>query len=454
MVALYGPGVPLYWPFAIISCASAAAHIAHERFQAVETGALLAPRYYPPLPARPLQKRQNACQANHHPCFELGDIGSSVCCGNDEYCIFSPGNLKEAACCKIGTTCGSECPESKIECLSPTTATGTDGGVFTTGIPACCGRRCPQTSMFGCPSSLGNGCCSYDSTCAPGGKCISTIQSSTTEPALVTPIPEGCTTSQITCASSLGGGCCAITQSCVMVDNGVRCAEVTITPTGSGISAAVPPDSRTELGTGAKAGIGVGVIVIAGLIVGGLTYLCLRQRRRRQSEAASSSANPRPRNVVGALIGGGGGRAMTDLNSDSVSRPGGGLPGVAQDYFGPEAQIGPYSDAHHDQLSPGTTPGAGERGGVPILPHGPGDIAAPVEIDSRAPQASPQPASTGHVAVEGTFELYGSDPDPPPENLSPYVPSPSVAESGVSPGGRSLPSPSPGFDGNNGNNRM
>lgn len=336
--------------------------------------------------------------------------------------------------------------------------------------------------MFGCPSSFGNGCCSYGSTCAPSGQCVSTIQESTTEPDVVSRVPDGCTTSQITCDASLGGGCCAVTQSCVRVDDRVRCAEVTITPTASGITAV--PAAENELSVGAKAGISVGVIVVAGLAIGAATYLCLRRRRRR-SEAASSSVNPRPRNVIGALIGGGGGRDMTDLNSDSVSRPGGGgggvgLPGVAQDYFGPDAQIGPYSDAQQDShFSPGTTPGATDRG-VPVMPHGPGDIAAPVEIDSRSPQPSPQPASTvlaspesevthssynnlsnsgprfqpppAHVAVEGTFELYGSYPDPDPDpaevgNLTPQVPSPSIAESGVSPPGDIMLNPSPGFDG-------
>lgn len=111
MVAVDGPVVLLYCPFAIISCATAA-HIAHERFQAVETGALLAPRYYPPLPAQALQKRQSVCHANQHPCmfcrlgpirsfglgrniisnklltslpgFELGDVGNRACCSNDK----------------------------------------------------------------------------------------------------------------------------------------------------------------------------------------------------------------------------------------------------------------------------------------------------------------------------------------------------------------------------------
>ncbi|KAM7221073.1 hypothetical protein V8F06_003458 [Rhypophila decipiens] len=468
MLALGEPLVLLHWSFAIISCATATharVQDVYERFQAVETGALLSPRYYPPSPAQPHRKRQSICADNQHSCFELpNNIGDGYCCANDQYCIVNPSDSTKPGCCKIGSTCGSPCSESAVACVSPTTFTSA-GTTSTSLVPACCPRQCPQTSMFGCPESLGNGCCSYGSTCAPNKKCISTIQESTTESAIVPLVPDGCTTSQISCAPSLGGGCCAVTQSCVRLegDPPVGCAEVTVTPTASGITAV--PTADAGLSAGAKAGISVGVIVIAGLVIGVATYMCLRRRRRRRSVAASSSANPRPGNVVGALIGGGaGGRDMTDLNSDSVSRPGVGLPGVAQDYFGPDPQLGPYSDAHHAQLSPGATPGAAERGGVPIMPHGPGDIAAPVEIDSR-PAQSPASDERGnnntnhdnngstfqpppsHVAFEGTFELYGSDPDPPRESVTPYIPSPG---SHVSPSGETIPSPSPGIDSNTG----
>lgn len=370
-------------------------------------------------------------------------------------CIINPTDSSQTSCCKIGSTCGSKCSDSQQECNATTTITSA-GSTITSVSPACCGRQCPQTSMFGCPQSLGNGCCSYGSTCAPERRCISTIVESSSQSAIVTQIPDGCTTSQIKCESSLGGGCCAVTQSCVKVDEGARCAEATITPTGSGL---VAVEGDKELGAGAKAGISVGVIVVAGLVIGGVTYFCLRKRRRR-SEMGSGSV--RPAVVPGAVIGsggGGGGRDMSDLNSDVYSRPGG-LPGVAQDYFGPEPQMGPYSDAPHDELSPGTTPGVGERGGVPVVPHGPGDIAVPVEIDSGVPgpgsSPSPQPGSavpsspvgegtprfltpSSHVAVAGTFELYGSSPDV--DGSSPYVPSPGTQ--GGSPFGEG-PSPSPG----------
>jgi hypothetical protein len=45
-----------------------AAAIAHERFVAVETGAILSPRQYNVSPAQPLRKRQDGCEPGHHPC--------------------------------------------------------------------------------------------------------------------------------------------------------------------------------------------------------------------------------------------------------------------------------------------------------------------------------------------------------------------------------------------------
>jgi hypothetical protein len=49
--------------------AGAAAAMAHERFVAVETGAVLSPRQYHMSPALPLLKRQNGCDPGSHPCL-------------------------------------------------------------------------------------------------------------------------------------------------------------------------------------------------------------------------------------------------------------------------------------------------------------------------------------------------------------------------------------------------
>jgi hypothetical protein len=145
------------------------------------------------------------------------------------------------------------------------------------------------------------------------------------------------------------------------------------------------------------------------------------------SEAeGSSSARPRPTGVIGRVVGGSGGREMSDANSDVMSGSGR-LAGLAQDYFGPAPGLGPYSDTH--STSAVTTPGV-DRGGVPLQPHEPGDIAVPVEIDSRLREGRRAPpagldishrAGGSHDDGDGErFELYGSDVG----QISPTLPSP------------------------------
>ncbi|KXX76505.1 Variant-specific surface protein VSP4A1 [Madurella mycetomatis] len=328
-------------------------------------------------------------------------------------------NPATAACCHIGSRCESPCAESRYQCDITTTIT-TSGTATTSISPACCARTCTDTSMFKCEDSFGGGCCSYGSSCASGGGCISTLSPSGSP--LLTPVPVNCTTGQISCPSSVGGGCCADTQSCTLISNSPHCAEITEAPTGSGVSVVDP-----GLDPGSKAGIAVGVVVGSGLILGAATWWCLRRRKeRRRSEAGSNSHRPRPTGVIGRVVGGG--VEMTDATSDVMSRSGR-LAGGTQDYFGPEPAMGPYSETY--TTSPVTTPGLErERGGVPVQPHEPGDIAVPVEIDSRltgrsdirrAPTTSTSAAaaSVSRVSDGDTerYELYGSGPD----QVSPYL---------------------------------
>ncbi|KAL2167607.1 hypothetical protein VTG60DRAFT_1082 [Thermothelomyces hinnuleus] len=163
------------------------------------------------------------------------------------------------------------------------------------------------------------------------------------------------------------------------------------------------------------------------------------------SEAAGSAPASRPTGVVGRILGGSGGagsagREMSDVTSDVASRRGrfggggGGGGGGVQDYFGPAPAVGPYSETHTS--SPVTTPGV-DRGGVPLQPHEPGDIAVPVEIDSRLKGAEGPPTglaitpgANAHESedVQEHYELYGSEVGQTPPTLpSPYgegVPSP------------------------------
>jgi len=67
MVALIRSLAFLGWLLA--GAAAAATPTPHELLAAVETGAILSPRVYPISPASPLVKRQDNCEADHHPCM-------------------------------------------------------------------------------------------------------------------------------------------------------------------------------------------------------------------------------------------------------------------------------------------------------------------------------------------------------------------------------------------------
>ncbi|KAK4121136.1 hypothetical protein N657DRAFT_601967 [Parathielavia appendiculata] len=403
-----------------------AAAIAYERFVAVETGVILSPREYHVSPAQPLGKRQDGCNPESHPCNEIGPAGASICCPNNQYCIINPMTTTLGACCHIGATCGAPCPEFQFQCNSTVTLT-TGTLTATTTSPACCNRTCTQTSMFQCPSSLGGGCCAYGARCATDGHCLAAAASTpaTTTGSLelsLAPPPPGCSTGQISCAATLGGGCCAATQSCTLVSGRAHCA-ATPPPTTTEKFSVVDADSAAGgLSPGATAGVAVGVVVGCGLVIGAVTWWCLRRRRRRMSEAegSSSATRPRPMGLVGRVVGGSGGREMSDENSDVMSGSGR-LAGLVQDYSGPAPGIGPYSETH--STSAVTTPGL-DRGGVPLQPNEPGDIAVPVEIDSRlrdTRRLPPDGLATPHDEdAQERYELYGSDVG----QISPTLPSP------------------------------
>jgi hypothetical protein len=256
---------------------------------------------------------------------------------------------------------------------------------------------------------------------------------------LVSQLPPGCTTSQIACPSSMGGGCCGVNQSCTFVNEAPRCAAITTTPTGSGISAI---HKSTGLASGAKAGIAIGVVLVAGILLGVLTWFCLRRRRLRsglpplterrvdpgspQSPANNSSLiSPirRPRRTgLGALLSPGNRPEVTESNSDIVSH-GGRLRGLTADYFGPNAVPGPFTETDTVDGSQGATDSPGGRNAdraVPMSPQSPDDITAPVEIDSRKRTIS--------ETMEGRHELPGWAPQYPggPDVISPYTPSPAA----------------------------
>ena len=206
-----------------------------------------------------------------------------------------------------------------------------------------------------------------------------------TSSAVVSVIPSGCSVAnQFPCASSLGGGCCASGQACVTSGGGEFCSatgSALLTRTGPGgvIATAVTKSSSGGLSTGAKAGIGVGVALGAIAIIGALMWFFLVHRTRaRQSEQATSVP---PAMSQGSRSERNGGPTRPSPRRQA-SQP--------SDYFGPAAESGPFTEDHN---SPAMSPGSNR--GVPATPQSPGDIAVPVEIDSR---------SHSNVTTPGAFD--------------------------------------------------
>ncbi|KAL2157117.1 hypothetical protein VTH06DRAFT_7032 [Thermothelomyces fergusii] len=430
---------------------AAAAAAEHERFAAVETGAVLAPRLYRVGRASPLERREDGCRDGWHPCNDIGPPGENACCPNDQYCIVDPSDTTRAGCCSIGARCGgSPCDPTAYQCDKTTTITadGTADGTATTTttvVPACCGRRCTAVSEFRCPASLGGGCCKFGSRCGADGRCVFTLTAPSSaatasptpvDPALIPP-PPGCETGQTSCPAELGGGCCPATQTCTLITGRAHCADSPPAPTGSDVTVIDTPGGGGGLSAGATAGVTVGVVVGAAVVLALAAWQWRRRvRQKEKGEGGGGSAHDgssRPRDFTGWIFGGSGGArsaragGMSDATSDAASGSGrygfGGGGGVGEGgYFGLAPAVGPYSETNASAATV-TTPGL-DRGGVPVLPHGPGDIPIPVEIDSRvrgatAPGAHPPRESEGEEVRE-YYELYGSEVS----QVSPTLPSP------------------------------
>ncbi|TVY80297.1 hypothetical protein LSUE1_G003916 [Lachnellula suecica] len=341
------------------------------QYGAMEMPAGLSPRQY----LGGLEGRANgACaSANSHTCLDVNQ--ADFCCPNTEYCVvdtsLNPG------CCAVGSNCGISCGSSSYICATTVTNSGT-----ATSTQACCPRSCTSTSQFLCAATQGGGCCPYGYMCTAGSQgCVST-QTPTTVVASV--VPSGCSAAdQFTCASSLGGGCCGNGQACVTSGSGNFCSATgsalrTRTLAGGAIATAVAkPSGNSGLSTGAKAGIGVGVALGALAVIGALMWFFLVHRPRRQSEkqptvppAMSQSSGRNGRPAVGR----------------QTSQP--------SDYFGPEAESGPFTE---NQASAPLSPNRG----VPATPQSPGDIAVPVEIDSKSHSAVTSPSALEYQRYKG-----------------------------------------------------
>ncbi|KAK2000182.1 hypothetical protein LX36DRAFT_572766 [Colletotrichum falcatum] len=381
-------------------------------------GAALAPRFL--IDAPKLAVRDGGiCNPNYHSCVDIGF--PETCCANTNYCYVKPDN--RPWCCPVGSNCDSNCPATAYQC--PTTVTRTvsetvRGGagavVVTTSVSsACCGRTCPSTSAFRCESQLGGGCCSYGQTCVSGGGCVRAVAPTTSATTLLTPVEPGCTaTTQHACVD---GGCCDRLWDCVVVSGTSACAPGR--PTATDLRVVDDDDASSGLSTGAKAGIGVGVSVVGCALVVLSAWFCLFRRRRRGTATASSrrsggaeASRVSGSGVSGLGLGGGGGserpgrsaRAMSEVTSSSRPTM---WRGGTQDYFGPDAVAGPYTEREtvpSDGAAANTTPGRGRA--VPLQAHSPSDVVAPVEMDSAGVMAE---AEAEVKAAQERYELYGSE---------------------------------------------
>ncbi|KAI1113068.1 hypothetical protein F5Y14DRAFT_235670 [Nemania sp. NC0429] len=427
----------------------------------------LAPRWFmegtPAIPAQPvspnrrhllrgngLAARQGTeddrpCPAGEHSCAEANSPG--FCCPNDRYCYLDAAWAPK--CCSLGVKCpGSLCGADELFCnqtstltVTPTTTAGrgsssaVDVTVFEThtSFSACCNRQCSATS-FACAAAFGGQCCRYGFKCASGGLCIADPVPSTSSSSIstiVSEIPPNCTTSQIACAETDGGGCCGVGSICTTQDmpsatSSLVCApNLTLVDHGSG-----------GLTTGARAGIGIGVAVGAALVIGAVTWLCLRRRRSRSRSAtpgASASAhemrsNGRSEKVAGWTAGRDAGQDALLLSRGPLTprtdESGPTSAGVGQLYFGPDAIPGPFTDRDGDgqvayDTRFATTPPTAS--GDPSGYFGPENILRPVEIGgAEAPRMNREVEETGQRvawdqdATEGPFELVGSPGSPSP----------------------------------------
>ncbi|KID76289.1 uncharacterized protein G6M90_00g076410 [Metarhizium brunneum] len=186
-----------------------------------------------------LAKRDGTCGNGHHNCLDINQ--PDACCDNQSYCFVNKSN--EAGCCAIGSNCPDDslCKSDFYYCTTTLALGGvTAGGNSTT--KGCCGRQCPQTSYYLCPSSLGGKCCPFDADCQAGGNCVMTRTASPTKPT--------------TTATTTPADAC---------------------PTCSPAVSVIEFDG---LSSGAKAGIGVGVALGTSLLIALLVSLFVLHRRR------------------------------------------------------------------------------------------------------------------------------------------------------------------------------
>ncbi|KAL6815632.1 hypothetical protein GGI42DRAFT_348572 [Trichoderma sp. SZMC 28013] len=414
-------------------CGLAIASAARDRYaalQIVPDG--LTPRYFVDK-SHPLFKREGSCGDNAHSCLDIGH--GDRCCNNNSYCYKNTSD--EPRCCAIGSACTSDnpCPATAVRCsvTHTVTITSTSSGATrtttsrasvitrttTTVLTGCCGRACPQTSFYLCASSLGGNCCPFDSNCQAGGHCVST---KTSPPPGLTPVAEGCTTSQFRCSD--GNGCCNNGQTCTSFAGSAYCSTATGGPTSTLVAGGDDPGSGSSssggLSPGAEAGIAVGAVVGGGLIVAAAVWFYLTKRR--------AAAEHRVYNDASLQSGGASAAAPGDIP-------------MANTQLSPQAQPQRWT-----MVSSVTPSGAVTDAGTVRSPSSapdPVELATDQRMEVEGSEVFSPKSGVSSMALadirapettDGRFELHGSDglwplpsptsPLPSPPLGSPPLPSP------------------------------
>ena len=401
-----------------------------------------APRWYaegtPAVPAQPVSPNPrhllngfgardvSMCDPGSHTCAEANAPGT--CCPDDRYCYLDQD--WKAQCCPLGLKCnGSRCDSDHLYCnttISTTipvtsSATGRGGDDTVTSFVSvrtsagCCNRAC-STDAFSCEAAFGGHCCRYGFKCAATSECVQNLaQSTNIGPSTTVPgIAPGCTaTSQFSCTD--GGGCC---------NTGSICTSQIIGAATSKVCAPDPAFSSSGgLSSGAKAGIGVGVAVGAAIIIGALTWFCIRRRQKSSGTTGTNASAHEMRQSTGAA----GGQGEDAGDSLLVG------PNTPHTYHYSDARAGPYTDREGEGPSPphpslATPPPAASPpndGGrfASSMPYHPDHIMRPVEIGDAETHEVGTRSKSGHIeempthdrdSPEGLFELVGSLPEPSP----------------------------------------
>ncbi|KHN96660.1 uncharacterized protein MAM_05603 [Metarhizium album ARSEF 1941] len=311
-----GPGSPASSPrLASPRLASAMSPDSPSRTRTRAVSAPTKPHKPPPTSAAArgspprLARRDQTCGDGHHNCLDINQ--PDRCCSNQNYCYVNAAG--EARCCPVGSNCVADSPCKSEFYFCTTTLSGLAAANAANAANAttqgCCGRKCPQTSYYLCPSSLGGKCCPYDADCQADGNCVMK-----------------------------------------------RAAPSTTTPTG--------PDAMSvvELGglsPGAKAGVGVGVALGTSLLIALAAWsfaLCRRRRARRANAARDSVANRAE--MTGSLA-----RAPAVEMAEDEPEPDAAGPGPERPHV--ESFDGPFElDASSQAHAPESDPGPGSGPGA------------------------------------------------------------------------------------------